>query len=217
MEQILSLANKINNIKLNKYLIKLQQNPSLDNFLTSQDSFINAVDNWSKILAQLLIKLPSDKERSVIINNLYDEHGSGNSNKSHVNTFKQFMKSLNYPYDLILNYTDTSTYTIIKQFNDRLTLYLKINNWVNNVAMLGMIEFVYITISTGIHNYVKQYIPSDQITHYSLHEIMDVKHSTELFELLVPHIDTHYNDIKEGLELGYFIFDDLYNSLYNYL
>jgi len=217
MDQILSLSNKINNIKSNKYLIKLSQNPQLSKFLTSQDSFINAVDNWSKILALLLTKLPSDKERSVIVNNLYDEHGSGNPNKSHVSTFKEFMKSLNYPEELILNNENTATYTIVKQFNDRLFHYIGMNNWIHNVAILGMIEFVYITISTHIHNYVKQYIPSDQITHYSLHEIMDVKHSTELFELLVPYIDSHYNDIESGLELGYFVFDDLYNSLSHYL
>ncbi|ARF12365.1 heme oxygenase [Klosneuvirus KNV1] len=217
MDQILSLSNKINNITSNKYLLKLSQNPSLDNFLTSQDSFIDAVDNWSKILALLLTKLPSDKERSIIVNNLYDEHGSGNPNKSHVGTFKEFMKSLNYKEEVSLNSTNTFTHTIIKQFNDRLTHYIGMNNWIQNVAMLGMIEYVYITISTYIHNYVEQYIPSDQITHYSLHEIMDVKHSTELFELLVPYIDSNYNDIQNGLELGYFIFDDLYNSLSHYL
>lgn len=217
MDRILSLANKINNIKSNKYLVKLQENPQLDNFLKSQDSFINAVDNWSKILAFLLTKLPSDKERAVIVNNLYDEHGSGNSDKSHVSTFKQFMKSLNYQEELLLNNKDTFTYKFVKQFNEKMTHYININNWINNVAMLGMIEYVYITISTNIHNYVKQYIPSDQITHYSLHEIMDVKHSTELFELLIPYVDSHYNDIEDGLELGYYIFDDLYNSLSSYL
>lgn len=217
MEIILNHANKLNNIKNNQYLVQLSLNPKLEKFVNSQDSFIDAVDNWSKILGLLLTQLPGDQERSVIINNLYDEHGSGDLTKSHVNTFRQFMISLNYSKPLELYDQNKLSYKIVKKFNNQLTNFITTNNWIQNVALLGMIEYIYITISTCIHNYVKQYIPIDHISHYSLHEIMDVKHSTELFELLVPYIHSHLADIEKGMQIGYRLFNELYDSLSTFL
>lgn len=217
MERILSFADKINNIKSNPYLVKLQQNPPLTNFLTSQDSFIDAVDYWSKILALILTQLPGYIERVVIINNLYDEHGSGNPDNSHVNTFRQFIDSLGYHKDLELYDETTKTYDIVKNFNDQLIHFIGINHWISNVALIAMIEYVYITISASIHNYVKQYISPEEISHYGIHEVMDVKHSTELFELLVPYSLSDHYKIQIGLEEGYKLFDELYTKLSHFL
>lgn len=217
MEYIIDYANGINNIINNKYIIKLHNNTSIEQFISSQINFIDAVDNWSKILGIMLSKVPTDQERTVIINNLYDEHGSGDYTKSHVNTFRSFMASLGYPNKLELHDFNKKTYQCVKKFNDSLYTYLNTHNWIHNIAMLGIIEYVYITISTHIHNYVKQYIPSNQITHYSSHEILDVKHSTELFELIVPYLSTHETDIKDGIITGYTIFYSLYDGLSTFL
>lgn len=217
MDQILSKANNISDVKSNPYLIKLLSNPPLENFLKSQDSFIDAVDHWSKILGLLLIQLPSDQERAVIINNLYDEHGSGNSSNSHVNTFRRFMESLGHHKELELYDETTHTFEIIKYFNNQLMSYIGSAPWTASVAMIGMIELMYITISMSIHDYVKQYIPVDEISHYGLHEIMDVKHSNELFELLVPYTLSDHAYINSGLEEGSRIFNELYIELSHFL
>jgi pyrroloquinoline-quinone synthase len=218
MDKILEHANNINKINENKYFIGLTNDVPLTNFLDSQRSFGKAVDNWSKILGLMLNKVPSENERIVIVENLYDEHGSGNINNCHVNTFKQFIQSLdniniklnsNLNLDLNLNY--------IIDFNNELLCLIQNNNWIYGVCLLGMIEYTYITISKNIHNYISKFINPTKIIHYSLHEIMDIKHSTDLFSMVLPYLQKDpelMNDIKNGIQDGYQIFDKLYNNLY---
>lgn len=225
--KILDIAKYINKIDQNPYFQTLENVPNVEQFLTSQISFIKAVDHWSKILGYMLTVLPSDKERSVIIENLYDEHGDGNPDNTHVNTFKRFIKSLdnshssdnsdgyNNSYDSYdgYNITKLPSYEPIKEFNNRLMSKIKVSSWIYCVCMLGMIEYTYITVSRFIHNYVSNFMNPENINHYSLHEIVDVKHATDLFSLAEPYFDEHQSEIIEGLRYGYLCMDDMYKRL----
>jgi|688.fasta_scaffold225571_1 hypothetical protein len=216
MESIIEYANNINNINENNYFKKLIKNPQLTFFLQSQECFIDAVDNWSKLLGLLITKVPTDRERLIIIENLYDEHGNGDLSKGHVNTFKLFLLSLGYNNDIKLYDTGLKSYKYVNKFNESL-LYSVNENWIFQCAMLGMIEFTYITVSTNIHNYVKNYIPANEINHYSLHEILDIKHATDLFSLITEYFESNKADIINGLETGYTFINNLYESLSEFL
>ena len=212
----MSFVQTLNNIDNNPYFKKLNT-IKIENFLKSQECFISAVDNWSKVLGILLSKVPTFKERAIIIDNLYDEHGEGNIENSHVNTFIKFMKSLGYEKELLINNDSLSSYEYVKLFNDKLLYKVNNKSWLFSVAMLGMIEYTYITISKYIHEYVSQFIISEDIHHYSLHEIVDVKHATELFELLNPYLDCNSEIIISGLLTGYELMDQLYKDLSQFL
>ena len=207
---------EINKIDTNPYFQKLNTT-KIENFLKSQECFIDAVDNWSKVLGILLSKVPTFKERAIIIDNLYDEHGEGNIVNSHVNTFSKFMKSLGYEEDLLINNDNLPSHNHVKSFND--SLLEKVNNesWLFSVAMLGMIEYTYITVSKNIHKYVAQFIISEDIHHYSLHEIVDVKHATDLFELILPYENIKTEMIINGLITGYNLLAKLYDDLSQFL
>jgi len=219
MNLLLDYADVVNNIDNNNFFIKLSKIPDIDKFLVTQECFISAIDNWSKLLGLLIFYLPTDKERLTIIKNLYDEHGDGDLNKSHTNTFKLLLKSLNYDKNILLYNDNLSSFNYVNKFNNDLKDIIMTKNWVYSVAVLGMIEYTYITVSKNIHNYLLNFLPADQINHYSLHETLDVTHATELFELIVSYIknDELCPDIKQGILSGYNIMNELYSSLYELL
>lgn len=204
------------NINNNRYITTLSNfnNVPIQNFLKSQECFISAVDHWSKVLGLLLTKLPSPKERLVIVQNLYDEHGQGNIEKSHVNTFISLLKSLNYDKEIKLYNEELESYSIIKKFNESLVNAINNESWTYSVAMLAMIEYVYIDISRNIHNYLKNFLKDSKINHYELHEIVDEGHYKDLLQLL-DGVDAE--DIDKGFEYGYELMDNMYHDLSYFL
>jgi len=222
MEKILEYADKINQLKDNNYFKILKTKPSKELFIQSQEAFIYAVDNWSKILGQMVIKVPSDSDRLVIIENLYDEHGNGDISKSHVNTFRKLLISLGYKNELPVpctqqKYESMITSECVEKFNRKLWDAIYHEDWVFAVTVLGMIEYTYITASKYIHQYVGNFIDKEEIEHYSIHEVLDVKHATELFGLITKYVDVDFKYIQDGLQYGYKIMDKLYHDMSEYL
>jgi hypothetical protein len=213
---IIEYANRINEIDKNPYLKTLKNNPSLESFFNSQRGFINAVDNWSKMLGLLINIVPSDKERLIIIRNLNDEHGHGDILKSHVNTFRIFMNSLGFRGELELN-TPSTSYDYVKNFNIGLQKELKTKNWIYCASMLGIIELIYVNVSKHIHDYSLTYLELDSITHYGVHEIVDIEHARELFSMVSPYLDSNRDMIYEGLVHGYKLINILYFDLHTLL
>lgn len=212
LDKILYDAKQLNKINDNSYFIKLKNNVKLDKFLISQECFITAVSEWSNILILLLEKLHTVEERAIIIENLYDEYGSGNIEKSHVYTFTAFLKSLNYNQEIKIHNKDLPSYKYVNEFINELKSHIRNNNQIFYIGMLAMIEYTYINVSANIHNYVSNFINSDEINHYSTHEIIDTKHSMDLFKLIAPYTNNH-KDIQEGMMCGYEIIFNLYSQL----
>lgn len=214
MDNILNYAKKINNIEENEYFINLTQVANLDNFISSQVHFVNAIDNWSKILGIMISRVPSYNERNVLIQNLVDEHGNGEIEKNHVSTFDKFIDSL---LEITKKNKDTyllkGNYNYTKEFIESLYSLTELN-WIFAISAMGMIEFTYINVSNKIHNYVCNYIDKDKINHYSLHEILDVTHATELFKIIEPHYKENKMIIEKGIEKGYNMMNKLYNNYY---
>ena len=211
MEKIINSINKIDD---NLFIIKLRNNIGIDKFIKTYIYFEEAVNNWSIILSKLIVKVPTYKERYPVINNLYDEHGNGNLNENHVSTFKRLMEKLidvnnDKSYE---KYLVESSKNEIDSFNSTLESIIDNRNWLYSFAVLGMIEYVYITISKEIHCYVKNFINSD-VDHYSIHEIVDDKHSKDFFDVLNDHYLENKLLINEGLQKGYDIFNKLYYEL----
>jgi hypothetical protein len=213
---ILTFADRINKIENNPYFQKLKDVPNKYSFIESQLSFVSAVDNWSKVLGQMLSKVPSCRERWPIIENLQDEHGNGDITRAHVNTFIMFLTSLGHTGTVEL-YEESTSYGFIKNFNDGLSQAVREEDWIFCVAMLGMIEYIYVTVSKNIYAYSCNFIESDTITHYSLHETVDNQHAKDLFNLCDPFLETHTESITRGIKYGYCLFDTMYTALSTYL
>lgn len=214
MDNIKETINKINTIEECSYFKILKKFPTKKSFVNSLSDFIIAVNEWSKILGLMIYKVPSDKERSVIINNLMDEHGNGDISKSHVNTFQLFINSLDNDSDrckeILKNYNSYNHINQeVEQFVKQIIKILIIEDWIVTISMLGMIEYTYITVSKNIHNYAKNFI--------KLHEIADFKHSFDFFELVAPYYETDKSNINTGINLGYTIIYEYFGSISKYL
>lgn len=91
LQVILDKAEEFNQIKHNQFFVKMNSGSlPINIFLDSIYNFGLAIDEWSKVLGILLSKLPSYKERRIVLNNLLDENGE----KSHVETFQEFIQLL---------------------------------------------------------------------------------------------------------------------------
>ena len=201
--------------------------------------FDYAVNEWSKILGIALSIVPTFRERQVIIKNLLDENGE----KPHTESYKEFIdlvsENLNYQIiDQTMNAISTSTSTStmgkgkqqnfvrsssnsssnsskhVEKFVQDIYNIFGTHDWTYSIAVLGMIEYMYVDISQIIHHFIKKFTDCD-IPHYSLHETLDVTHALELFSIVAPHVETNSQNIRDGLTEGYKIFNDFFNSLYH--
>lgn len=71
------------------------------------------------------------------------------------------MKSLGYDKEILIHNYKSKSYRYIEKFNTNLRNEIQYSSWLFSVAMLGMIEYMYITVSKNIHKYMSQFISSD--------------------------------------------------------
>src|SRR5690349_14001057 len=129
----------------NLFLLKLPST-SIDNFIHVKHNFVYAIDNWMKFLLLLSYKLPSYKERMILLKNINDEHGNNNINKVHINTFDNFINSFDGSIHIDIYNKNNIVFPIIDKFIHNINEKLNENNWIHNSAMLGIIELLYIQI-----------------------------------------------------------------------
>jgi len=234
----LCITDEENEIRLHPYFAKLDFNRLSDDkdilftpkeFLHSQIPFYHAVDNWYKTLIYLRDKIiekmisyhNSKREQintaiNIVQENINDETGNNIGNKmiSHSTTFKAYLDcwatkvGINY-----VNISDPPERHMVK-FNN--SLYDMINKHPIEYACgcLAEIEYMYISIS----KIIKEFSDYHNVTqpHYTFHEILDYKHSTELFEMAVLLSDSKIKNkvnILEGAKFGKFIFMKLYKKM----
>lgn len=86
------------------------------------------------------------------------------------------------------------------------------------IGCLGIIEYAFADISAQIGQTVIQrgWVTKEDLTHYSLHAEIDKRHSEEFFAIAEPHVNTPEDreKILAGLKLGAYIFNRLYEDLY---
>ena len=197
---------------INKYF-------TIEDFLHSQIPFFHAVIHWVDVLINVANKLKEQNKTDLydlIYENINDEKGLCEcSNVSHKETFLGFLQGL-----ADKNYTRWSIPDIpfksVTHFNNQLDKMVETKSLSYICACLGTIEYMYIDISKIIKDYVDYY--KIEQSHYTLHEILDTKHSSDLFKIAESCnlLDDLSTDILNGILFGRQIFFDLYNGLLEY-
>lgn len=226
MESLLAYADQINVINENPYFKGLKHGQPTDQrqlqaFIRTQERFMAAIRAWPLLLAQSLTYFHDPESRLVIIKNLWDEHGNGDVAGCHINTFDRYLDALCAKagikrseasmYDVAYNATTKFIAALNELYKTNQTQY---------VSALAMIEYVYIDVSKNIHAYVSQFIDPSKIEHYSLHEVLDVSHSRELFSLVVDRWSNRLygssrTDVMAGIQEGHRLFYALYAAYYD--
>lgn len=200
----------------NRYLQELEQGTlSKSAFQSSQQQFYYAVEFFSRPMAGLIAKIPDPARRIDILHNLVEEHGEFNSKSYHETTFRQFLRSIDSdPQELDRLFL----WPCIRAFNSCLITACVHDELEVGVACMGIIEYIFADISATIGKAVvaNDWVSADDLVHYKLHAAIDKRHAQEFFEVIAPDWDDEQKQyyIKQGLELGCYIFKRLYEDMY---
>jgi pyrroloquinoline-quinone synthase len=187
---------------------------SLDCFRKSQEQFFFAVTFFPRPMAALVGRIDDPKLRIDILHNLVEEHGEFNEELYHANTFQRFLRSIGSAKDP----EAAECWPALRAFNNVLTSACLLDELEVGVGCMGIIEFAFADISAVIGKAVvaRGWVSETQLVHYKLHAEIDTRHADEFFAVVEPRWDDprrrYY--IKQGLELGAYVFKRLYEDMY---
>lgn len=181
-------------------------------FRCSQARFRFAVEGWSQSLAAVLARMPRMEARRGLAKNVQDEHGE-DGDHSHKASFGRYLAALGCtPEELA-----TPCPIEVRAFSQALTNFCLVHHHEAGAAALGIIEYVYITISNMIVGTLaeRRWVEPGSQDHYDVHETLDVEHARDLFEVAKPgwHEGRIRSDVALGLQLGAHHFWALYDDL----
>lgn len=213
IEQTLATTDYQNN----PYFTSLKnQSFNKSDFIETQIQFLFAVAFFSRPMSALAGKIPTTESRLNIVHNVFEEHGEGNANHFHENTFKILLTRLGVSEADIAKRT---LWAEVRSFNTLLTGVCVMDSYIVGVAVMGMIERMFSEISAWIGEGIVSngWLTQEEMIHYSLHEKLDIKHSEEFFEILrTPWEESEQNRyfIRQGLLMGVYAFNQMYIGLY---
>lgn len=183
-------------------------------FARSQIPFRYAVEGFSCALAATVAKIPELERRVKVAENVAEEHGLIDDKLTHKDTITQFIKLLGVPEADV----ETTCPPGVHAFNQSVRNYCLTNSPEAGAAMLGIIEFVFITISNVVANHIvaQGWARPGSQRHYEVHETLDIEHSRVLFDVCRDYwpVELKRREICQGLILGAYYFWELYNELY---
>jgi len=182
-------------------------------FAKSQIPFRYAVEGFSCALAATVAKIPELERREKLAENVAEEHGLIGAKISHKQTITQFLNVMgiaNQDFDIPCP-------TGVHAFNQSLRNYCLSNSPEAGAALLGIIEYVFITISNVVADHIitKKWASAGSQRHYEVHEVLDIEHSQVLFDICGSYwsVECKRQEICQGLLLGAYYFWDLYKEL----
>ncbi len=202
---------------------------SIDAFRESQAQFYFAVRFFPRPMAALTARLPNSSTRHGLIHNLAEEHGyhdeesgvnSGciDSLLAHDVTFLSFLRSIGVSDDEL---SGAKEHPGVRAFNLALIGACMMERTELAFACLGIIERSFADISALIGKAVVErgWVSGERLVHYKLHAEIDRRHAAEFFNEIEDAWkaggDTQCA-IEDGLDLGLFLFNKLYDDLYSY-
>ena len=182
-------------------------------FLHSQTPFCFAVESFSQALAAVLARMPLLEARMSLAENVAEEHGHGEYLRSHKQTFRQYLLALGATEAIL----ETPCPIAILAFNQSILTYCLSQSGESGAALLGMIEYLYIGISSAIAATLEQrnWVATGSQSHYAVHEQLDTQHARELLNLAEPAWQETRTrlQVAQGLVLGGHYFWSLYRDL----
>lgn len=184
---------------------------SQEEFLKSQEGFYYAVRAFPRMLSKLATDIKTSEARKLIIDNLFEEHGLGNKNDFHTNTYYNYLLSLGF---------DNSIDQIKEQpwINDWINLVLNKNYSEEHFSMyLAGIEYIYAKISYFITHLISKFDLRHEQNHYKKHSELDYEHAKELIQtsLMIQQYNgtVHDDEMMHYFILGISEFLQLYEKM----
>ena len=190
---------------------------SKEDFLETQIQFFFAVDFFNQPMAALAAKIPTAELRIEVLRNVWEEHGEGDLKQVHGRTFLELLNRLG---DIMPEDVDSrALWPEVRSFNTFLAGACVLDEYLTGVGIMGMIERMFAEISSwiGVGIVEREWLTQERLIHYTLHSELDIKHSQDFFDILAHAWEKSNQDkyaIEQGLRLGAYIFNRLYEDLY---
>ena len=175
-------------------------------FLSSQEGFFYAVKAFPRMLSKLASIIEDSEHRVMVIENLWEEHGQGNSIIFHTNTFHQYLRSLGLKKEM----KDIAHNPWVDEWID--CVLNKDFSPAKYSSYLAGIEYIYARISKEISDHVLQFDLICEQSHYKKHSALDFEHAAELLEVAVLCNESQ-EDLFESFKLGVKEFVCLYDKM----
>ena len=187
---------------------------TLEQFRRSQAQFFYAVTFFPRPMAALVGRIPHPKLRLDVLHNLVEEHGDFQETRFHHNTF---LRTIGVRTEELETQVPSAA---VHAFNSILTSACVLDELEVGVCCMGIIEYAFAGISALIGRAVvdRGWIPAERLVHYDLHAQIDEHHAEEFFAVVKDrwHDPARRPFIDQGLELGAYAFDRLYQDLRGY-
>lgn len=189
---------------------------SKDDFAETQIQFFHAVEFFSRPMAALAAKIPTPELRMEILRNVWEEHGEGDVRLTHKATHREFLARL--AGLSAIDIEGRALWPEVRIFNTTLAGACVLDDYHVGAGALGIIERMFSDISSRIGRGVvlNGWIEAARMVHYDLHEVIDVRHSKDFFEVLAADFGdprAAYS-VEQGLRMGAVVFDGLFRGLY---
>lgn len=189
---------------------------SREDFVETQIQFLHAVVYFSRPMLALAARLPSAAWRAPLLENADDEHGAGDFTRTHEQTFLALLRVLGVEAPQI---DERAMWPEVRAFNTALMGACALDDPLTGLAMLGMIEDMFAGISgfLGEAIIMRGWAAREELVHYCVHEQLDLEHAEDFYRPLRAAWDTSARaayQITQGLELGAYIFMQLYDGLF---
>lgn len=190
----------------------------LEDFVETQIQFFFAVVFFSRPMAILAAKIPTPDLRMEIVRNVWEEHGEGNMDAVHRNTFVELLHRIGGVTEDEIE--KRYLWPTVRIFNTTLVGTCTLDEYLVGVGMMGIIERMFCEISAWIGEGIlkRGWLTNETLIHYNLHEKLDVKHSQDFFDVVAPSWERSEENkyyIDQGLTMGASVFNLLYEKLYS--
>ena len=189
---------------------------TLDQFRRTQEQFYFCVAFFSRPMMALVGRIPDAVRRLELLRNVVEEHGDFEETSFHQHTFESFLRSIGSTVNELED--QQRQWPEVRAFNSSLIGACLMDELEVGIGCMGIIEHCFANISSMIAKYVvdRGWVELSELRHYRVHAKLDIQHAQDFFEL----IEDSWSDpirrtfVEQGLRLGIYIFDRLYQSLY---
>jgi pyrroloquinoline quinone (PQQ) biosynthesis protein C len=172
----------------------------------------HVVDHFPRLIAAMLANLGDWRLRMPLAENLFEEHGRMDPARVHVETYRAFLSSLGLDAASIAR----SRPAIPTLAYNRAVLDLCLHHpAAEGLGALGVIEEIVARVSPLVARSTAALRHGGaSIVHFSDHEVLDVSHANEIYELASTFAEGAGLDaVRRGMELGFYYHRRLYDDL----
>lgn len=218
LNDVIASILETSGFRTNPYFVALRDGSfAKEDFIETQIQFFFAVIFFSRPMAALAAKIPTPELRVEVLRNVWEEHGEGDARRVHGTTFVELLKRIdNISPEQI---EKRALWPEVRAFNTVITGACVLDDYLTGVGMMGMVERMFAEISSWIGQGIvaRKWLAEDKLIHYTLHRDLDMKHSQDFFNILDQAWEKSPENryaIEQGLLLGAYIFNRLYEDLY---